>query len=251
MVMFSEVYAKMWGLVKEPISEMYSTLMDYIERGSKVPTDLPPAVPTDDGAALEKIVNNFFGKMFPLVYHQAIHHLDSKDFSDDYKKCLRDNMDSIQPFDVHPRSMGKAIAKSFESMKVVLEALSLGIEVLSTTDELMSSRHENTETCREALLKLYYCPKCLGLPSSVKPCNGYCLNVMRGCLTQQRTTELDLPWSNFLMETQSLVREIRQGLLPNIDFVLNGLSVKISDAIMYATLEGPTIEKKVHFNFKY
>lgn len=68
---------------------------------------------------------------------------------------------------------------------------------------------------------------------------------MRGCLTQQRTTELDLPWSNFLMETQKLVKEVRDGQLPNIGNVLAGFSNVISDAIMYATLNSPSITTKV------
>lgn len=40
-------------------------------------------------------------------------------------------------------------------------------------------------------MKLMYCPHCRGM-SSVKPCNNYCLNVVKGCLANQ--ADLNTEW---------------------------------------------------------
>ncbi|XP_073972063.1 division abnormally delayed protein isoform X3 [Rhodnius prolixus] len=245
MNVFQEVYRGMFELVKSPLSQLYKTLREYLEKAEMIPTDLPPAVPSSDGAMLESSVNKFYKELFPMVYHQVVHNLKTQDFTPAYRTCLVEHTETIMPFGSIAHKMANNVAQSFETTKVLIQALTLGLEVLNTTDEIMSKTEESSDSCREALLRLYYCPKCLGLAPSVKPCNNYCLNVMRGCLTQQRTTELDLPWSNFLMETQKLVKEVRDGQLPNIGNVLAGFSNVISDAIMYATLNSPSITTKV------
>ncbi|KAG5843621.1 hypothetical protein ANANG_G00152880 [Anguilla anguilla] len=53
-------------------------------------------------------------------------------------------------------------------------ALNLGIEVVNTTDHLRPGRD-----CGRALLRLWHCPRCLGLLAA-RPCRGFCLSVMRG-----------------------------------------------------------------------
>lgn len=52
-----------------------------------------------------------------------------------------------------------------------------------------------TPGCIRALMKMLYCPYCRGLPS-VRPCNNYCLNVMKGCLANQ--ADLDTEWNLFV-----------------------------------------------------
>lgn len=46
-------------------------------------------------------------------------------------------------------------------------------------------------------MKMLYCPYCSG-QVALKPCQNYCLNVMRGCLANQ--ADLDTEWNNFLGE---------------------------------------------------
>ncbi|ERE91912.1 glypican-6-like protein [Cricetulus griseus] len=52
-----------------------------------------------------------------------------------------------------------------------------------------------TPGCIRALMKMLYCPYCRGLPA-VRPCNNYCLNVMKGCLANQ--ADLDTEWNLFI-----------------------------------------------------
>ncbi|KAJ1077191.1 hypothetical protein K5549_005361 [Capra hircus] len=42
---------------------------------------------------------------------------------------------------------------------------------------------------------MLYCAYCRGLPT-VRPCNNYCLNVMKGCLANQ--ADLDTEWNLFI-----------------------------------------------------
>lgn len=51
------------------------------------------------------------------------------------------------------------------------------------------------EECKNALMKLVYCPHCRGL-ASVKPCSNYCSNVMKGCLANQ--ADLDPVWKDLI-----------------------------------------------------
>lgn len=57
-----------------------------------------------------------------------------------------------------------------------------------------------TPGCIRALMKMLYCPYCRGLPT-VRPCNNYCLNVMKGCLANQ--ADLDTEWNLFIGKTDS------------------------------------------------
>ncbi|KAI4538905.1 hypothetical protein MG293_011172, partial [Ovis ammon polii] len=53
-----------------------------------------------------------------------------------------------------------------------------------------------TPGCIRALMKMLYCAYCRGLPT-VRPCNNYCLNVMKGCLANQ--ADLDTEWNLFIV----------------------------------------------------
>lgn len=243
LTLFNEAYKRMFELAQEPITTLYNSLLEYLNT-AKNGVNMPSNIPSEDSRVLEDIVFTFFSNLFPLVYHQAVN-LHTDDFIPEYKVCLKKSMSEILPFGDYPREIALDIAKSFEEMKVLLEALFVGADILNTTDLLMSSDNNNLYNCYEALLRLYYCPRCNGLGSKIKPCNGYCLNVMRGCLTQQRANELDLPWNNFLIETQRLVKQTQSVQHDSIEKVLTSLTSRISSAIMYASINGPMLEKKV------
>ncbi len=72
--------------------------------------------------------------------------------------------------------------------------------MINTTDHLQLSRE-----CKRGLLKMTYCPHCQGLTRS-RPCMGYCLNVLRGCLAslaevlQQQPRHLRALYTSGLLE---------------------------------------------------
>lgn len=49
--------------------------------------------------------------------------------------------------------------------------------------------------CSKALTRMLYCPYCGGFVE-LKPCRGYCQNVMKGCLANQ--ADLDPEWNVFI-----------------------------------------------------
>jgi len=122
----------------------------------------------------------------------------------------------------------------------------LGTEVLSSSRSLIIEEHKTNSKCHEALMKMTHCPKCDGL-SHAKPCGGYCLNVMRGCLTKY-VAELDSPWNGYVEGVERLVTAMKQtnnedGV--NVDAVLRSLEGRISDAIMYIMNYKQAISTKV------
>ncbi|XP_077294712.1 division abnormally delayed protein [Arctopsyche grandis] len=239
--LFQQVYSKMSVFSKKPIGDLYSDIRNYINNSSDVAgsSDLN----------VENSVSDFFTNLFPLVYHHAVNNLNVRDFTEEYKTCLRQSVKEIQPFGDIPRQISHSMYKSLEATRVLLQALALGSEVLNTTDMLLNEGAEKTEStqnaCHLALLKMSYCPHCLGLDVHLKPCSGFCLNVLRGCLTQH-VSELDLPWNSYVEAVERLVIAVKaHDKNVNADTLLRGLDTRISEAIMYAMENGPSLEKKV------
>ncbi|GBM42822.1 Glypican-5 [Araneus ventricosus] len=223
-VLFSEVYKKMDGVAREPVSQLYQDLSSYIEGR------------TQD---LETHISTFFDALFPLVYHHSINPK-LKDFSDDYKECLRQTRREIRPFgDIADRAT-QQLTRSFSVARTLLDAFEVGVEVVSATSS-MRFRPD----CDAGLMKMVYCSHCSGF-ARTKPCGGYCLNVVRGCLAH--VAELDQPWSDFV----SGLERLTSGLVAsyNIEEVLSVLDTKISEAIMYAMENGPELSKKVFRSLK-
>ncbi|XP_021928837.1 glypican-5 [Zootermopsis nevadensis] len=268
MTLFSQVYQRMAILAREPIASLYSDLIGYLnadkesghdrepdaEQPSAVATSSPSVTLVTADLNLEESVTSFFTSLFPLVYHHAVNpHL--RDFSNDYKSCLRATMSEIQPFGDVPRQAAQGISKTMEATRVLLQALNLGAEVLNNTDTLLmtdsiDARGAQWSECHTALLRMSYCPMCQGLTRpGLKPCSGYCLNVLRGCLTQH-ASELDLPWNGFVEATERLVVAVRghdpaPTVVLNVEEVIRSLDTRISEAIMYAMENGPSLERKV------
>lgn len=228
LALFGQVYQRMAVLVREPVESLYADILRFL-----TPESGPFSMGTGD-LSLEESVSAFFSRLFPLVYHHAAtpHR---RDFSEDYKSCLRATMGEIQPFGDIPRQLGYSVGKTFEATRVLLQALALGVEVLNSTDALLLA-----DECHVALLRMSYCPRCRALPVAVKPCVGYCLNVLRGCLTQH-AAELDLPWNGFVEATERLAVAVRER---DVEHVVRGLHARITEAIMHAVENGAMLEKR-------
>lgn len=223
----SQIYRSMASLSNEPIRILYSDARTYVQfnNSNNMQTDPSPLV--DFNLSVLK----FFTDIFPLVHHKNRY---AKDFHPVYKTCLRERIVEIQPFGDIPRQIAQSLSKSLNATRLLLQSFSIGVEVLNKTETLLAKEGSGRE-CHEALLKMTYCPKCLGLQKQVKPCSGYCLNVLRGCLTSH-VTELDSPWNRYVEAMERLVIAVKQhnneaGV--NADIVIRGLETRISQAIMY------------------
>lgn len=228
--LFHQVYQKMATLASGPISILYSDMESFV-------LDRKPEL------NLVSSVDTFFDQLFPLVYHLTLNP-SLKDFSDDYKECLRATQAEVNPFGEVPRRLSRSLSRSLEAARSLLQALHLGVEALNTTQHLPLSPE-----CQPALVKMVICPKCAGLghPASLA-CPGLCHNTIRGCLAG--VAELEQPWNEFtgaIERVSGVVAGSGLGASSALALteVLGGLDARISEAVMVAMENGPQLEKKV------
>ncbi|CAH1970947.1 unnamed protein product [Acanthoscelides obtectus] len=231
-------------LSKGPIEDLYRHIRNYIQLNTTSDSLQSHSNPE----YIANSVMSFFMELFPLAYHHLAQIAD-KDFTQSYKECLKKSMDTISPFGDTPKQVAKALSKSLEATRMLLEAFRIGTEVLNTTDSILMDENTKGNTqCHDALLRMTYCPKCQGLwKKEAKPCSGYCLNVLRGCLTKY-VAELDLPWNGYVEGIESLLNAMKKpdneaGV--NVDFVIKHLENDISTAIMTYMAASKNIDSKV------
>ncbi|NWR73942.1 GPC5 protein, partial [Centropus unirufus] len=183
----------------------------------------------------EEFINRFFDALFPVVYNHMINP-GPTDISLEYAECLRMVRRDIRPFgDVPPKAIGQ-MEKSLLPSRIFLQALNLGIEVVNTTDHLRFSKD-----CSRALLRMQYCPYCKGLTLS-KPCMGYCLNVIRGCLANM--AEVDLHWRGYIQSLEELSSALSGA--HDIENVLLNFHSLVNDALIQARINGPELSEQVN-----
>ncbi|CAH0558011.1 unnamed protein product [Brassicogethes aeneus] len=238
-VLFSQVYQGMAVLSKEPISNLYRDISTYVV-GNTTEGEL-------NGASMDikNSVHDFFTELFPLAYHGSAN-TPKRDFTVSYKICLKKSMESILPFGDIPKQISMTLSKSLEATRLLLQAFNIGKSVLNSTDSLLTMEN-SSPACHKALMKMTYCPKCQGLPTSARPCSGYCLNVIRGCITRY-VSELDLPWNDYVESIESLVNAIKKNNNDagvNVDLVIRNLDNQISSAIMHSMERTKEIDAKV------
>ncbi|CAL7935075.1 unnamed protein product [Xylocopa violacea] len=245
LTLFEQVYRTMAVLSRPSIKALYQAMVDYVSP-SNTPDTLQQPLTRD---MLQERFIEFFTKLFPIAYHNAVNPRQyEQDFTEKFKTCLYETMDEIQPFGDIPKQVAKSVSKSLEATRVLVQALTLGQTVLDKTDSvLFSGTSPQQETCYGALLRMTYCPRCKGMGPTVRPCSGFCTNVMRGCLTKP-ASELDLAWSGYVETVERLVVAVDGRYDPlglNAERAVRQLDTRISDAIMHAMENGPALEEKV------
>ncbi|XP_032053762.1 glypican-5 [Aythya fuligula] len=183
----------------------------------------------------EEFVNRFFDNLFPVVYNHIISP-GQTDVSLEYAECLRMARRDIRPFGNIPKKVIGQMGRSLLPSRTFLQALNLGIEVINTTDHLHFSKD-----CSRALLRMQYCPHCQGLTLS-KPCMGYCLNVIRGCLAYM--AEVDLHWQAYTQSLEELSSAMRGTY--DIEHVLLNFHSVVNDALIQARVHGPELSEQVN-----
>uniref|UniRef100_A0A8C0J7N9 Uncharacterized protein n=2 Tax=Testudinidae TaxID=8487 RepID=A0A8C0J7N9_CHEAB len=82
--------------------------------------------------------------------------------------------------------------------------------------------------------------KLIGL-TLIRPCVGYCLNVMRGCLAS--VSELDTQWREYISTLEYLTNEMAGS--HDLELALLGIRNSINEAILHAQLNGPQLSATV------
>nr|XP_048278007.1 glypican-5 [Myodes glareolus] len=183
----------------------------------------------------EEFVNRFFDNLFPLVYNHLINP-GVTDSSPQYSECIRMARQNVSPFGNIPRRVMGQMGRSLLPSRTFLQALNLGIEVINTTDHMHFSKE-----CSRALLRMQYCPHCQSLMLS-KPCMGYCLNVVRGCLAHM--TELNPHWHAYIRSLEEL-SDAMHGTY-DVEHVLLNFHLFVNDAVLQAHLSGQKLLDQVY-----
>ncbi|XP_078266791.1 glypican-5-like isoform X1 [Rhinoraja longicauda] len=186
------------------------------------------------GASIEDVVLSFFDSLFPLVYNRLIHP-GLSEVSVDYSECLRLTRQDVNPFGGYPMKMAAELSRPLQAMKTLLQALSIGNEVINMTENVVFTRE-----CSRALVKMEYCSHCHGL-TLIKPCVAYCLNVMRGCLAN--LADIDPHWRHYISNLDELTSVILGSR--GVEQALLRVAPLVNEAILYAQLNGLEISTTV------
>ncbi|XP_062988324.1 glypican-5-like isoform X2 [Elgaria multicarinata webbii] len=217
--LFETVYRSMSKEAAEPVKELFTDISLYL-LGAQT--------------RVERAFFRFFDSLFPLVYSRLINP-GITDLSEEYTECLRLTRQDINPFGRYSKETVTELAKSLRASRTFNQALSMGIEVLNATEHATL-----TKECSRALVKMQYCPHCQGL-TLIRPCEGYCLNVMRGCFAS--VSELDAQWREYIYTLEHLTNEMAGA--HDLELVLLGIRYSINEAILHAQLNGPQLSATV------
>lgn len=217
--MFVRTYGMMYVQNAELFKSFFESLTQYYMSGSAA-------------VNLESMLSDFWAdlleRMFRLVNVQY-------EFSDAYMECVSRHTEQLQPFGDVPRKLRLQLSRSFVAARIFVRGLAIMPEVVNKVSKVSAS-----PSCVRAAMKMLYCPYCSG-QVALKPCQNYCLNVMRGCLANQ--ADLDAEWNNFLDAMLGLVERLEGPF--NFESVMDPIDVKISDAIMNMQENSMQVSQKV------
>ncbi|XP_060936280.1 glypican-4 [Limanda limanda] len=217
--MFVRTYGMMYMQNAELFKNFFESLTRYYVSGSAA-------------VNLDSMLSDFWAdlleRMFRLVNVQY-------EFSDAYMECVSRHTEQLQPFGDVPRKLRIQLTRAFIAARTFVRGLALMPEVINKV-----SMVSNSPSCTRAAMKMMYCPYCSG-QVALKPCQNYCLNVMRGCLANQ--ADLDTEWNNFLDGMLSLAERLEGPF--NFESVMDPIDVKISEAIMNMQENSMQVSQKV------
>uniref|UniRef100_A0A3P8XWC0 Glypican 4 n=1 Tax=Esox lucius TaxID=8010 RepID=A0A3P8XWC0_ESOLU len=177
---------------------------------------------------LSEFWEDLLERMFRLVNVQY-------EFSDAYMECVSRHTEQLKPFGDVPRKLRLQLTRAFVAARAFTRGLALIPDVVSKVSTVSAS-----PSCVRAAMKMMYCPYCSG-QVALKPCQNYCINVMRGCLANQ--ADLDTEWNNFLDAMLSLAERLEGPF--NFESVMDPIDVKISEAIMNMQENSMQVSQKV------
>uniref|UniRef100_A0A2R8Z876 Glypican 2 n=1 Tax=Pan paniscus TaxID=9597 RepID=A0A2R8Z876_PANPA len=206
--LFSHSYGRLYAQHALIFNGLFSRLRDFYG---------------ESGEGLDDTLADFWAQLlervFPLLHPQY-------SFPPDYLLCLSrlasSTDGSLQPFGDSPRRLRLQITRTLVAARAFVQGLETGRNVVSEALKVPVS-----EGCSQALMRLIGCPLCRGVPS-LMPCQGFCLNVVRGCLSSRG---LEPDWGNYLDGLLILADKL-QGPF-SFELAAESIGVKISEGLMY------------------
>ncbi|KAM8804971.1 GPC1 protein, partial [Eudromia elegans] len=214
---FPTMYGELYMQNMKVFKDLYSELRRYY-RGSNINLE----------EALNEFWTRLLERLFKLMNPQ--YHI-----TDEYLDCMVKHAEQHKPFGEVPRDLKVKATRAFIAARSYAQGFLVGSDVVRKVSQVSLS-HE----CTRAVMKLTYCPHCRGM-SSVKPCNNYCLNVVKGCLANQ--ADLNTEWK-YLMDSLIVVADRIDGPY-NVDAVIGTIHMRISEAISNLQENKDSITAKV------
>uniref|UniRef100_A0A8D0B2S3 Glypican-1 n=1 Tax=Salvator merianae TaxID=96440 RepID=A0A8D0B2S3_SALMN len=200
---FPGMYGDLYNQNTKVFKDLYSELRRYY-RGSNI--------------NLEEALTEFWTRLLERLFKwmNPQYHL-----PDEYVDCMVKHSEQHKPFGEIPRDLKLKATRAFIAVRSFVQGLGVGNDVVRKVSQVPFSQY-----CTRAIMKLMYCAHCRSM-SNVKPCNSYCLNVLKGCLANQ--ADLDPEWKN-LIESLLLVADRFDGP-SNVDTVIGTIHNRIAEAI--------------------
>ncbi|KAG7327482.1 hypothetical protein KOW79_009088 [Hemibagrus wyckioides] len=193
-------------------------------------SDLALYLRGNDDVSVVRSVRHFFDELFPLVYRHLVNPgLASSTWSAEGTECLRATRQDLNPFGPHPQALAHGLARVLGVGRSLMQALTVGVEVVNASESAGMAKD-----CGRAIVRMQFCSHCKGL-TLIRPCQGLCLNVMRGCLAGM--AELQGPWSRYIALLEGTSAALAGG--HELELTLLGIRERINDAILSAQLNGP------------
>ncbi|XP_031662921.1 glypican-5 isoform X1 [Oncorhynchus kisutch] len=183
--------------------------------------------------SLEAAITRFYDNLFPLVYVRLVN--PGMGAAGKRGECLRATRQDVNPFGPHPDTLAQELRRALGAGRALSLALAEGAKVMNATEHVSL-----TKECLRGLTKMQYCSHCRGL-TLIKPCMGYCLNVMRGCLAS--VAELDGPWRRYVAALEELTHAVAGQ--HSLELALLGVRGHVNEAILHAQRHGPTLTATV------
>nr|XP_033780331.1 glypican-2 [Geotrypetes seraphini] len=215
--MFTQTYGRLYTQNAQLFQELFRELRRYYQGGR---VHLEEALADFWGRLLERI----FGLLNPQYY-----------FPEEYLECVSKHAEQLRPFGDVPRKLRIQVTRALIAARAFMQGLATGRDVITKAAKINPSAE-----CLRAVMRMTYCPLCRGMPS-LKPCNGFCLNVMKGCLANQ--ADLDSEWNQFI-DALVQVAERLEGPF-NFELAADSIGVKISEGIMYLQENSMQMSTKV------
>ncbi|XP_073182979.1 LOW QUALITY PROTEIN: glypican-2, partial [Lepidochelys kempii] len=208
--MFTQTYGRLYAQNARLFQGLFTELRRH-QQGARLSLD----------EALGEFWARLLERMLPLLNPQY-------QFPPEYLECVARQGEALRPFGDVPRKLRLQVTRAFVAARAFVQGLATGRDVVTKASKLPPSGE-----CLRAAMRMSSCPLCRGTPA-LKPCNAFCLNVMKGCLA--RPAELDPEWNRFL-DALIQVAERLEGPF-NMELAADSIGVKISEGIMYLQENG-------------
>ncbi|EAA08936.5 AGAP003559-PA [Anopheles gambiae str. PEST] len=217
---FHAMFKRTYGTIYEQNSYVFADLFAELERyyaHGKV----------DLSETMDHFFNILFQKMFTVLNAQYT-------FDNKYLGCVSEHMKELKPFGDVPDMLSLQIKRSFIATRKYAQALASAAEAARNMINVRLSAE-----CTAALTRMSTCNVCAG--QTKKPCESYCVNVMKGCFPSYE--EIGTEWDTFVSKMERIAERLLGPF--NIVMVVQPIDVKISEAIMNFQENGKDISDRI------